>query len=61
MYIYIYIHTYLYIYTYIYIYKPTGLVGVWGPIVREWLEGILPKDISLKSTENLFIAATPVR
>mmetsp|Transcript_6044 Transcript_6044/g.6183 ORF Transcript_6044/g.6183 Transcript_6044/m.6183 type:complete len:275 (-) Transcript_6044:380-1204(-) len=40
--------------------KPTGLAGVWGPIVREWLEEILPKDIPLKSTENLFIAATPV-
>lgn len=40
--------------------SPTGLTYVWGSIIREWLEELLPQELPLKATDNLFIAATPV-
>lgn len=40
--------------------SPLGLAGVWGPIVREWLDRCIPSEIDAKSLTNLYIAATPL-
>jgi hypothetical protein len=37
-----------------------GLAGVWGPIVKEWLEVCSPNDISSSNLHNLYIAVTPI-
>jgi len=40
--------------------KPTGLAFVWGAIVREWLNEIIPQDADVKNIRNLHLTATPV-
>jgi hypothetical protein len=39
--------------------KPTGLAFVWGAIVREWLNEIVPDIIDYKKLANLHLTATP--
>lgn len=37
-----------------------GLQGVWGPMIEQWLEELLPEDAHLTSSERLALLVTPV-
>lgn len=40
--------------------RSAGLAGVWGDILRKWLEVSLPENIELQPLANLYIALTPL-
>ena len=35
-----------------------SVIGIWGPIVRKWLEDILPEDAAARCTDRVHIAIT---
>ena len=37
-----------------------GLQGVWGPMIEQWLDELLPDDAHLTSSERLALLVTPV-
>ena len=39
--------------------RKLGLAGVWGTMLRQWLDMVLPKDVEEDSLRNLHIALTP--
>ena len=39
--------------------KRLGLYGIWGNMVNEWLDELLPDEISASVQSNLFLAVTP--
>ena len=39
--------------------KRLGLYGIWGNMVNEWLEELLPDEITASVQSNLFLAVTP--
>lgn len=39
--------------------RKNGLAGIWGSLVKEWLEEILPDDVTEDMYSNLQIAVTP--
>jgi hypothetical protein len=39
--------------------RKTGLAGIWGGLVRVWLERIIPEDICADQLKTLKIAVTP--
>ncbi|KAL3779511.1 hypothetical protein HJC23_011147 [Cyclotella cryptica] len=40
--------------------RPLGLMGIWGDVIREWLEVLLPLDAENLVTDELHILVTPV-
>ncbi|KAL3794999.1 hypothetical protein ACHAW5_002168 [Stephanodiscus triporus] len=40
--------------------RPSGLQGVWGSIIRDWLERLLPADAEERAEDGLVILVTPV-
>lgn len=40
--------------------EPLGLAGKWGPIVREWLELLLPTDAHLRCKGRVFVLITAI-
>ena len=40
--------------------KPLGLAGVWGNLVTEWLDALLPEEISELQRNQLYITVTPI-
>ena len=38
--------------------EPLGLAGKWGPIVREWLDTLLPSDAHLRCRGRVFVLVT---
>lgn len=39
--------------------RKTGLAGVWGSMLRQWLEDAIPKSVKGADLDNLHIALTP--
>ena len=39
--------------------RKTGLAGIWGSLLKEWLEEIIPDDVTEEMFSNLQIAVTP--
>lgn len=39
--------------------RKLGLAGVWGAMLRQWLDMVLPKSIPKENMSNLYIALTP--
>jgi len=39
--------------------SPKGLAGVWGPIVKEWLEELLPGEMSPCVLNSIYLGVTP--
>lgn len=39
---------------------PGGLVGIWGPLVRQWLEELLPEDAGRRCTGRVKLVVTEV-
>eukprot|EP01031_Cornospumella_fuschlensis_P026953 gene26953-32566_t len=39
--------------------RDSGLYGIWGKILREWLEEMIPSDLDMDSIRNLQISLTP--
>ena len=39
--------------------RKTGLAGVWGNLVNQWLEEIIPDTVTAKDFERLHVAVTP--
>jgi hypothetical protein len=40
--------------------NPLGLAGIWGSAVEEWLNQLIPHDLSPSHLEDIHIAATPI-
>eukprot|EP00281_Chroomonas_sp_CCMP1168_P020382 CAMPEP_0206229282 /NCGR_PEP_ID=MMETSP0047_2-20121206/9614_1 /ASSEMBLY_ACC=CAM_ASM_000192 /TAXON_ID=195065 /ORGANISM="Chroomonas mesostigmatica_cf, Strain CCMP1168" /LENGTH=394 /DNA_ID=CAMNT_0053652571 /DNA_START=75 /DNA_END=1260 /DNA_ORIENTATION=+ len=38
-----------------------GLMGIWGPIIREWLEEVLPKDAAERCSGRLHVSVAEVK
>ena len=41
--------------------RKSGLVGIWGPLVREWLGSQIPDTLDANSTSGLYVTITPVK
>ena len=41
--------------------RPAGLAGVWGEMIEDWLEELVPEDIPQESLSRLNIVVTPRR
>lgn len=39
--------------------NPTGLGGIWGDLVEEWLQELIPSETSAETLSSLFVVATP--
>jgi hypothetical protein len=39
--------------------RPLPLVAAWGPLLRRWMEDVIPKDIDPKLFKDLSVAITP--
>ena len=39
--------------------SPVGLAGIWGNLVQEWLDELIPEEINAITLQNLYITATP--
>jgi hypothetical protein len=39
--------------------RDKGLYGIWGELLREWLDEVIKDDSSLDSLKNLYISITP--
>mmetsp|Transcript_15297 Transcript_15297/g.20961 ORF Transcript_15297/g.20961 Transcript_15297/m.20961 type:complete len:315 (-) Transcript_15297:1840-2784(-) len=39
--------------------RKTGLAGVWGGMLKQWLEMVIPETVTAESLQNLHIALTP--
>ena len=37
-----------------------GLAGIWGVLIRDWLDKVLPEDINIENFSNMQISVTPV-
>lgn len=40
--------------------NPFGLAGIWGNLVRQWLNELIPSNINSSQIENLHILITPL-
>ena len=40
--------------------RPLGLAGVWGALVRAWLDGLLPEDAHLRCAGRVKLVVTEV-
>ena len=40
--------------------RPTGLAGVWGGVVRDWLDALLPQDAAARCSGRLKLVVTSV-
>ena len=40
--------------------KKLGLAGIWGPLVKEWLEEVLPHDIDRDTLDKIHVRITPL-
>ena len=41
--------------------RPLGLVGVWGGLVRAWLDALLPADAHVRCSGRVKVVVTQVR
>ena len=41
--------------------RKIGLGGIWGSILREWLESVLPEKLNLSKIKSLQVALAPTR
>lgn len=39
--------------------RENGIYGIWGTILRAWLEEMIPDDLSMSTVKNLHISVTP--
>jgi predicted acylesterase/phospholipase RssA len=39
--------------------RPTGLAGVWGGMIEDWLEVMIPQDISQEALSRVNVVVTP--
>lgn len=37
-----------------------SLSGIWGKIVEEWMEILIPDNLSQEQLNNIYVAATPI-
>jgi len=40
--------------------KKLGLAGIWGPMIKEWLEEVLPHDIDRDTLDKIYVRITPL-